>query len=79
MILLPFIGVLSYLIVNHDGMRDRSIKQVQGQQAQFDDYVRSVGGGGGGAATEIAQANELLKSGTITQDEFAALKAKALA
>jgi hypothetical protein len=78
MIVLPFLGVLSYLITNHAGMTERSVKQAQGQQQQFDDYVRSVGGGEGPAG-EIAKANDLLKTGAITQDEFAAIKAKALA
>jgi len=45
-ILLPYLGVFVYLIANHDGMAERNIKQVQAQQAQMDDYVRSVAGGG---------------------------------
>ena len=78
MLVLPFLGVLVYLIANNDGMRDRALKQAENQQAQFDDYVRSVGGGGG-PAEEIAKANDLLKNGAITPEEFAAIKAKALA
>src|SRR5687767_9207168 len=77
-VILPWLGVLVYLIVEHDGMRDRSVKQAQAQRAQFDDYVRDAAGSGGSAA-EIAKAKELLDSGAITQEEFAALKAKALA
>jgi hypothetical protein len=77
-VILPWLGVLIYLIVEHDGMRDRSVKQAQAQQAAFDDYVRDRAGGGGTAA-EIAKAKELLDAGTITQAEFDALKAKALA
>jgi Short C-terminal domain/Phospholipase_D-nuclease N-terminal len=82
LIVVPFLGVLIYLIANHDGMTERNVKQHQVQQAQFDDYVRSVatnGGEGGGAAAEIAKAKELLDSGAITQAEFDALKAKAIA
>lgn len=80
MLVLPFLGVLVYLIVNHDGMAERSAKAAQSQKEQFDDYVRSVGGGGGGgAASEIDKAKQLLDSGAITPDEFATLKAKALA
>jgi hypothetical protein len=78
MIVFPFLGVLVYLIVNHDGMAERSAESANRQKAQFDDYVRSVGSGGG-AASEIDKAKGLLDSGAITQDEFAALKAKALA
>ena len=77
LILVPFVGVLIYLLVNHDEMAERRVKEVQTSQAQFDDYVRSVSGGG--AATEIANAKQLLDSGAISQDEFDAIKAKALA
>jgi hypothetical protein len=74
---LPWLGVLIYLIAQHDGMRERSIKQARSQQQAFDDYVRDTAGGG--AAADIAKAKELLDSGAITQAEFEALKAKALA
>ena len=79
LIVLPFLAALIYLIANHDGMADRRIKDAQASQAQFDDYVRTVAKDGGGAADEIAKAKQLLDSGTITQEEFAAIKAKALA
>ncbi len=77
-IVLPFLGVFIYLIANHDGMAERNIKQVQAQQAQFDEHVRSVAGSGG-AAAEIEKAKSLLDSGAITQAEFDAIKQKALA
>jgi Short C-terminal domain/Phospholipase_D-nuclease N-terminal len=76
-VILPWLGVLIYLIVEHDGMRDRSLKQAQAQKRELDDYVRTTAGGG--SAGEIAKARELLDSGAITQDEFQALKTKALA
>jgi hypothetical protein len=80
-VILPWIGVLVYLIANHDGMAERRIKEAKASQEQFDDYVRktAAGGGGAGAAGEIEKAKALLDSGTITQAEFDALKAKALA
>lgn len=77
-IILPFLGVFIYLIVNHDGMTQRSMNEAQTQRAQMDDYVRSVAGSGG-AASEIERAKGLLDSGAITQAEFDAIKAKALA
>lgn len=77
LILLPFLGVFAYLIVNGGHMAARDVEQARAQQAQFDDYVRSVGGGSG-AAGEIESAKKLLDSGAITQAEFDALKAKAL-
>jgi putative oligomerization/nucleic acid binding protein/phospholipase D-like protein len=77
-IVLPFLGVFIYLITQHDKMADRSIKQAQAQQAQFDTYVRETAGSGG-AAAEIEKAKGLLDSGAITQAEFDAIKQKALA
>jgi hypothetical protein len=76
-VILPWLGVLVYLIVEHDGMRQRSIEQARSQRREFDEYVRDTAGGG--TAGEIAKARELLDAGTITQPEFEALKAKALA
>jgi hypothetical protein len=77
-ILLPFLGVFIYLIVNNQGMTERNVKQAQRQQAQMDDYVRNVAGSGGGAAAEIERAKGLLDSGAITQAEFDSIKLKAL-
>ena len=74
-IVVPFLGVLIYLIAQHDGMRERSVKQAQAQQAAFDQYVRDAAGG---SAAEIAKAKELLDAGTISQAEFDAIKAKAV-
>ena len=75
-VILPWLGVLIYLIAQHDGMRERRVREVQAQQQAFDQYVRDAAGG---SAAEIAQAKQLLDSGALTQDEFDAIKAKALA
>jgi predicted PurR-regulated permease PerM len=77
-ILLPFLGVFVYLIVNSNEMADRDVKSAQASQQQFDSYVKEVAGSGG-AAAEIDKAKQLLDSGAITQEEFNSLKAKALA
>ena len=77
-IILPYLGVFIYLLVNHDGMADRNIKQVQASQAQMDAHIQSVAGSGGPAA-EIERAKALLDSGAIDQAEFDAIKKKALA
>jgi hypothetical protein len=79
LIVLPFLGALVYLISQHDKMADRSAEAARGQQAELDHYVKSVAGNGGGAAGEIEKAKRLLDTGAITQSEFDALKAKALA
>jgi hypothetical protein len=74
-IVLPFLGVLIYLIAQHDGMRERSERQARAQRQAFDQHLREAAGG---SATEIAKAKELLDAGAITQEEFDAIKAKAL-
>ncbi len=76
-IVLPFLGVLVYLVAYHDGMAERNNKHARQTQAQFDDYVRQTAGGGG-AASEIEKAKALLDSGAITQAEFDLIKTKAL-
>ena len=77
LIALPFLGVLIYMIVNGQGMAERSAKQIEDNRKQFDGYVQSVASNGGPAA-EIEKAKGLLDSGAITQSEFDSLKAKAL-
>jgi uncharacterized membrane protein YcjF (UPF0283 family) len=77
-IVLPFLGVLIYLIANGTEMAERKQQQSQSAKADFDDYVKNVAAPGGSAA-EIEKAKGLLDGGTITQAEFDALKAKALA
>jgi len=76
---LPFVGVFAYLIANSDDMAARNLERARAEQAQMDEYVRSAAGSGGGAAAEIDRAKALLDSGTITEPEFEAIKAKALA
>ena len=77
-ILVPFIGVLAYLIANSDDMAKRQIQQAEAARSQMDEYVRTTAGSGG-AAGEIEKAKALLDSGAITQAEYDAIKAKALA
>jgi hypothetical protein len=77
-IVVPFLGVFIYIIAEHDGMTERSIKQQQAAQEQSDQYVRSVVADAG-PADQIAKAKELLDSGAITQAEFDQMKQKALA
>ena len=77
-IILPFLGIFVYLISQGKGMGERAQQRAQSQQAQVDDYVRTVAASGS-PTEEIAKGQDLLKSGAITQAEFDQLKAKALA
>jgi Phospholipase_D-nuclease N-terminal len=79
-IFLPAFGVLVYLIARGGGMAERSMEQQKEFQSAQAEYIKSVAGSqGGSAAEQIASAKSLLDSGAITQHEFDALKAKALA
>jgi hypothetical protein len=77
-IVLPFLGAFVYLISQNEGMTARNVERARAQRAQFDDYVREAAGGAG-AAAEIEKAKALLDSGALTQEEFDAIKRKALA
>jgi hypothetical protein len=76
-IVLPFLGLLVYLIVRGTSMRDRAIREQAQAKQDFDAYVRDTAGSGGPAA-EIANAKKLLDEGTISPEEFEAIKRKAL-
>ena len=80
-IVLPYLGVFIYLITQNDGMTQRNLERARGQRAQMDEYIRETAGtgGGAGAAAEIEKAKQLLDSGAISQEEFAAIKRMALA
>ena len=74
----PFLGVFVYLIANADDMARRNMEQAAAAKQDMDEYVRTVAPEGG-AAAEIERAKGLLDSGAISQTEFDAIKAKALA
>ena len=76
LIFAPFITALVYLIARGQGMAQRSQKAARQAQTQADDYIKSVAGTS--ASDEITKAKSLLDAGTITQDEYNLLKAKAL-
>jgi hypothetical protein len=78
LIFLPLLTMLIYVIARGKGMAERDIKQMTQMQAAQDDYIRSVAASNDPTA-QIKQASDLLASGAITQEEFDAIKAKALA
>ena len=76
LIFVPFLTALVYLIARGRGMNERSVSAYRQQQDAADSYIRSVAASS--PADEIDKASKLLAAGTITQDEFAAIKARAL-
>jgi len=69
-IVMPYIGVLAYLIFQGRGMAERNVQQAQ----QSRDELRRVIGFS--AADEIEKLDRLKKAGTINDDEFARLRAR---
>jgi hypothetical protein len=79
-IVIPWLGLLVYVIARGHGMHERQLEQVQAAQAAQAAYIKSVAApSSGDAATQITNAKALLDSGAITQAEFDQIKAKALA
>lgn len=71
-LIIPYIGVFAYMISQSGGMVERSIQQAQ--QAR-DEFRRVVGFS---VADEIEKLDRLKSSGSITEDEFARLRARLL-
>jgi len=79
LIFLPFVTALVYIIARGSGMTERQVRSMQDQQAQQESYIRSVTATSSSPAAEIEKARAMLDAGTITNDEYEAIKAKALA
>ncbi|KOX22544.1 MULTISPECIES: SHOCT domain-containing protein [unclassified Streptomyces] len=80
-ILLPYLGVLVYVIARGKGMSRRDAKQAKDSEAAFQDYIRKAAGSGEGgvsATDELARLAELKDKGAITAEEFEKAKTKVL-
>jgi hypothetical protein len=77
-IILPFLGVLVYLIARGGKMHERAAEQAAQQQKAFDSYVKQAAGSGSNV-DQLAKLADLKQSGAITDAEFEAQKAKLLA
>jgi hypothetical protein len=80
-IILPYIGVLVYLIARGGSMHERAAAQMQQQQKAFDAYVKQAAGTSGGDSTadQLSKLADLKNQGVITDAEFESQKAKLLA
>ncbi|RAJ38793.1 putative oligomerization/nucleic acid binding protein [Kitasatospora sp. SolWspMP-SS2h] len=87
-ILLPFLGVLLYLIVRGGSMHERDLAQAKQADAAFQEYVRKAAGTGGGPApsggssgghvADLARLADLKNSGALTEEEYQRAKDKLL-
>jgi ABC-type multidrug transport system fused ATPase/permease subunit len=76
-IILPFLGILVYLIARGGKMHERAEQAAQQQQQAFDAYVKETAGGGN-SVDQLAKLADLKQQGAITDAEFEAQKAKIL-
>jgi ABC-type multidrug transport system fused ATPase/permease subunit len=77
LIFLPVLTALIYILARGGGMAERQRAALRSAKADTDAYIREVAAKS--PADQIADAKKLLDAGTISNDEFARLKAKALA
>jgi hypothetical protein len=77
LVFLPFFGVLLYLIVRGNGMRDRTLKEQADTKKHFDSYVREQAHTGS-PADELHKLSELKDKGALSAEEFDRAKAKLL-
>jgi hypothetical protein len=77
LVLLPVLTSIIYIIARGGGMAARQQASMKKAKDDADAYIRNVAGTS--PAQEVSQAKSLLDAGTITADEYARLKAKALA
>ncbi|MFF5504862.1 SHOCT domain-containing protein [Streptomyces roseolus] len=83
-IVLPYLGVLVYVIARGKGMGLRDAKQAKDAEARFQEYIRQTAGTRTGAdapsaTDELARLSALREKGAISEEEFQRAKAKVLA
>jgi hypothetical protein len=83
-VILPWLGVLIYLIARGGSMQERAMAAAVQQEKAQREYIQQVSASGGGAssassADELKKLAELQSQGVISAEEFAAQKAKILA
>jgi hypothetical protein len=82
LIVVPFLSAFIYVVARGHGMAERKMAEVAEMQKQTDAYIRDVASQSAPATTpadQIAQAQQMLAQGVISQPEYDRLKAKALA
>lgn len=79
LIVVPWLGVLTYLIVRGRSMGERTAKEMADNEQAFRSYVRDVAAPGGGVAGELDRLVTLRDQGKITPQEYEQAKQKVLA
>ncbi len=74
-IIVPWLGVLAYLIARGEGMRERRAQAISNMEVQRA-YIQNIAGTS--SADELAKLAKLKDDGVLTDAEFEAQKAKLL-
>jgi hypothetical protein len=77
-ILLPYLGVFVYLIARGHKMSEHALEAAKAQDAAMRSYVQDAAGTTASPAAELSRLAELKQQGLLTEQEFAAQKAKIL-
>ena len=77
-IILPYLGVLLYLIIRGDDMARNRAQAAAAQEDAVRSYIRDAAGSSGGTADELDRLANLHASGSLDDAEYAAAKAKVL-
>jgi hypothetical protein len=77
-IIVPYLGVLVYLIARGHKMQEHAMQAAQQQDAAFKQYVQQAAGSSS-TADELARLADLKANGTLSDAEFEQAKAKLLA
>ncbi|MFR9676558.1 SHOCT domain-containing protein [Streptomyces sp. TR06-5] len=78
LVLVPFLGVLVYVIVRGRDMGRREQRHAEAQTEAMNTYLRRTLGTGGSEADTLAELAELRRRGDLSDEEFAAAKEKIL-
>ncbi|MBM3660244.1 MAG: hypothetical protein FJW95_12195 [Actinobacteria bacterium] len=71
-IFFSFLGIIIYLLTQHDGMAQRNMQQVKAEQEQLRQIV------GTSSADELMKLDQLKASGSLTDEEYQAMRAKVI-
>ena len=77
-IIIPFLGVLVYVIAHGDDMRRRGMQAQTDKVAAQNAYIQAAAGSGGSSADELEKLASLKDQGVLTDEEFEAQKTKLL-
>ncbi|MFD9225227.1 SHOCT domain-containing protein [Streptomyces sp. NPDC060064] len=77
-LIIPFLGVLVYVIARGKDMGKRELEHAQAQRSAMDSYIRETAGGAGAGVDQLAKLSELKAKGDISEAEFERAKEKLL-